>query len=164
LQATTTSMVLIMKRRTLLAAIAAFWIMLGQSAKADISSDVRALYQQFITAQNAGDMEEVRSLLIDRPDFLWVTDGMAVWGRDPTIARMSFFQKSEIWRVEPSLDKSRIVELGPDAAIFHLPLVLVIGSSSPGPDRLKFLVEVVCHKTTAGWRIAALLTTTDKSG
>jgi ketosteroid isomerase-like protein len=155
--------VLIKPKHALLSAFAMLCVLFGQSAKADTASDVRVLYQQFVAAQNAGDLGTVRSLLSDTADFLWVTDGMAVWGRDATIERMSLFQKSEIWRVEPGLDKSRIVELGSDVAIFHLPLVLVIGSSSPGPSRLRFLVEVVCHKTTAGWRIAALLTTTEKA-
>jgi uncharacterized protein (TIGR02246 family) len=156
-------MVLFAPKRVLLTVFAMLCVLFGQSAKADTASDVRALYQQFVTAQNAGDLATVRSLFSDKSDFLWVTDGMAVWGRDATIARMSLFQKSEIWRVEPGLDKSRTVELGSDVAILHLPLVLVIGSSTPGPSRLKFLVEVVCHMTAAGWRIAALLTTTEKA-
>ncbi len=159
---TARSLLMIIRERVLLSVFAMLCVLPGPSAKADTASDVRALYQQFVTAQNAGDLATVRSLLSDKADFLWVTDGIAVWGRDATIERMSLFQKSEIWRVEPSLDKSRTVELGSDVAIFHLPLALVIGSSSPGPSRLKFLVEVVCHKTAAGWRIAALLTTTEK--
>ena len=153
-----------MRKRALLAVFVAVLMMQGQSVRADTQSDVRALYQQFVAAQNASDLEKVRALLVEGPGFLWITDGMAVWGRDATIARMSLFQKSEIWRVDPELDKSRVVELGPDAAIFHLPLVLVIGSRSPGPSHLRFLVEVVCQKTAAGWRIAALLTTTEKPG
>jgi uncharacterized protein (TIGR02246 family) len=156
-------MVLVTMTRALLSVLAVIWLLVGHHARADTAADVRALYQQFVAAQNAGDLAKVRSLLVDTADFLWITDGMAVWGPDATVERMSLFQKSEIWRVEPSLDKSRVVELGPDAAIFHLPLVLVIGSSSPGPSRLKFLVEIVCRKTAAGWRIAALLTTADKS-
>jgi uncharacterized protein (TIGR02246 family) len=152
--------------RAALVAIAILWSpnVWSPSAWADTASDVRALYQQFVTAQNAFDLAKVRSLFIDRPDFLWVSDGTAVWGRDATLERMSVFQKSEIWRVEPELAKGRVIELGAEAAVYHLPLVLVIGSSSPGPSRLKFLVEVVCQKTSDGWRIAALLTTTDKSG
>jgi len=30
------------------------------------------------------------------------------------------------------------------------------------PDRLRFLVSVLCVKTPAGWRIAALFTSTEK--
>jgi uncharacterized protein (TIGR02246 family) len=156
-------MTLVTSRRILLTATALLWVFVGQSVKADTQSEVRSLYLEFVKAQNDRDLPKVRSLLVDTADFLWVTDGMAVWGRDATVERMSLFQKSEIWRVEPSLDRSRFIDLGPDTAIFHLPLVLVIGSSSPGPSHLKFLVEVVCRKTATGWRIAALLTTTDKS-
>ena len=133
-------------------------------ARADTALEVRALYQDFVAAQNAGDLATVRALLVDQPSFLWVTDGTAVWGPDAAIERMGLFQKSEIWHVDPDLARSRTILLGHDAAILHLPLTLAIGARSPGPDRLRFLVEVVCHRTAAGWRIAALLTTTDKSG
>ena len=138
-------------------------LMLTATARADTATDVLDLYRQFVAAQNAGDMKKVRFLLSDRPDFLWITDGTAVWGADAAVARMSLFQKSEIWRVEPDLTKSRTIALGDDAAILHLPLVLVIGAATPGPDRLRFLVEVVGHKTSVGWRIAALLTTSEKT-
>ena len=147
-----------------MAAIAAMIVCVGAVARADTVADVRGLYERFVAAQNVGNMEVVRSLLDERPEFLWVTDGMAVWGRDAAIARMRLFQKSEIWRVEPELGKARTIELGADAAVFHLPLTLVIGSSAPGPNHLRFLVEIVCRRTDGAWRIAALLTTTEKPG
>jgi hypothetical protein len=105
----------------------------------------------------------VRQLLIDSPSFLWVSDGMAVWGPDATLDRMAIFQKSEIWEVVPALDKSRVVDVAPEAAVLTLPLTLRIGARDPGPDQLRFLVNVLCVKKPEGWRIAALFTTADKS-
>ena len=145
-------------------AVAVVTVLLGTGARADTAADVRAVYQQFVTAQNAGDLQKVRSVLLDSPRFLWITDGMAVWGPDAALARMALFQQSEIWQVEPDPAKSQVIELGAVTAIFHLPLTLAIGAKAAGPDRLRFLVEVVCTRTAAGWRIAALLTTADKPG
>ena len=131
-------------------------------AGADQREDVLDLYQKFAAAQNARDLKGVRRLLSDHPDFLWVSDGRPVWGADAMIERMSTFQKSEIWRVDPAIDRSRAVSLSSDVAILHVPLVLEIGSHEK-TDRLAFLVGLVAKRTAQGWRINALFTTGDKS-
>jgi uncharacterized protein (TIGR02246 family) len=123
--------------------------------------EAQALYKRFAAAQNARDLDAVRATLSASPGFLWVSDGKSFWGRDAMIARMSSFQEAETWRVEPKLDRSAVVEIGPDAAFLHLPLDLVIGAKDR-PDRLKFLVSVLCSRTPEGWRIAALFTTAEK--
>ncbi len=151
--------------RCCLAALAAFLlavIPVRNLAAASTTDDVLALYKTFAAAQNARDLTEVRKTLLDSPRFLWVTDGMAVWGADSLLERMRLFQQSAVWRVEPDLDKAVLVPLSAESAMIHLPLTLVIGAASQ-PDRLRFLVEVVCVKMVDGWRIAALLTTTQKS-
>jgi hypothetical protein len=125
------------------------------------ADEVRALYDQFVTAQNARDVRKVRSLLLDSPKFLWVSDGKTFWGPDTMVERMASFQQAEIWQVDPALEKSVAVEVGADAAYLHLPLQLTIGFN-PTPDKLKFLVSMLCVKTDQGWRIAALFTTTEK--
>lgn len=133
------------------------------AAWASPAEEVRALYAEFVAAQNAHDLAHVRAVLLDSPTFLWVSDGKSVWGAEATLARMAGFQKAEIWRVEPDLAASKAVEVTPAVAYLHLPLTLVIGgNAAPGPDRLRFLVSVLGVETTAGWRIAALFTTTEK--
>src|SRR5438128_2419721 len=37
--------------------------------------EVRATYERFVAAQNARDLDGVRALLLDSPQFLWVSDG-----------------------------------------------------------------------------------------
>src|SRR5207253_962736 len=123
--------------------------------------EVRATYERFVAAQNARDLDGVRALLLDSPQFLWVSDGRSVWGREAMLARMASFQEAEVWFVAPALDKAVAVEVGADAAYLHLPLTLVIGSAK-APDRLPFLVSMLCVRTPAGWRIAALFTTPAK--
>jgi ketosteroid isomerase-like protein len=132
------------------------------AAHADNSEDVTALYSQFVEAQNERDLTKVEDFLLDTPKFLWVSDGMSIWGRKAVIDRMSTFQQSEIWHVTPDLTRAVPVELSETTAFLHLPLELAIGSKTPGPDRIKFLVSVICVKTGQGWRIAALFTTTEK--
>ena len=130
-------------------------------ARADPRDEMLKLYERFVTAQNAHDLKAVRNLLSNSPDFLWVSDGRPVWGADATVARMSGFQKSAVWRVVPTLDKARAVVLSADVGFLHLPLVLTIGSAD-APDHLPFLVEMVARRGADGWKIEALLTTNDK--
>jgi hypothetical protein len=130
--------------------------------RADNAADVRSLYAQFAAAQNERDLHRVEGLLLDSPTFLWVSDGMSVWGRKATIERMAMFQQSEIWHVTPDLGHAALVELNDTTAFLHLPLELAIGSTTPGPDKIPFLVSVLCVRTAHGWRIAALFTTTAK--
>jgi hypothetical protein len=129
-------------------------------------ADVVETYRRFVTAQNAGDLDAVRSLFTDTPRFLWVSDGQSIWGRDAAIERMSIFRQSEVWRVLPDLDSAVAVRLDDRTAYLNLSLVLEIGSRSPGPDRLPFLVSMLAHREAdnAPFRIAALFTTTRKPG
>ena len=130
-------------------------------AEADPSDEVRALYGQFAAAQNMRDLEKVGSLLLDSPSFLWVSDGKSIWGREAVLKRMALFQEARVWRVAPELDKAVAVTVSDNTAFLHLPLELAIAFSAAEPDRLRFLVSVLCVGTPEGWRIAALFTTTE---
>ena len=133
----------------------------AQSAVAAVPDDILALYQRFYTAQNAHDLKAVAQTLRDSPDFLWVSDGKSIWGRDKTLQRMSSFQSADVWRVEPNLKEARVVEVNDGTAYLHLTLDLVIGAKDK-PDRFPFLVSMLCARTDEGWKIAALFTTTPK--
>ncbi len=145
--------------RTFIIALAA--VLVCSAAIADTESDVRAAYLRFAEAQNARDLDWVRGEFVDDPEFLWVSDGKSFWGRDAVLARMGSFQRAEVWRVEPDIDASTVVELGADAALLHMPLTLVIGQAEK-PNRLRFLVSIVFVRRSEDWRIAALLTTNEK--
>lgn len=126
-----------------------------------VEAEVRAVYDRFVTAQNNRDLDTVRKTLSDREDFLWISDGKPFWGREAMIARMASFQEAEAWRVEPEYQSAKVVEVSPEAAYLHIPLVLVLGRQD-SPARLKWLVQVLCQKSGGEWRIAALFTAEDK--
>jgi uncharacterized protein (TIGR02246 family) len=134
---------------------------LASPALADPQAEVRALYDAFAAAQNAHDIDAVRATLSDSADFLWISDGRPVWGRDAMLERMAGFQKAEVWRVEPEYAASKVIVLDDNTAVFHIPLLLVLGTKAD-PARLKWLVEVLCQKEAGGWRIAGLFTAQDK--
>lgn len=145
-------------------AVAAIGIAVATSVRAVRAApadEIVALYERFAEAQNRRDIEAVRSLLLPSDRFLWVSDGKAFWGPDAMLERMARFQQAAVWVVEPDRARRRIVEVADDRAHLHQPLVLRIGSAE-APDRIPFLVSVLCERTAAGWRIAALLTTVEK--
>jgi ketosteroid isomerase-like protein len=152
--------------RSLLLADFGMWIFLAYfawmiiPARADTRSEVLAAYGEFATAQNARDLVRVKAALLDSPDFLWASDGKSVWGRDALVERMNRFQTLEVWRVEPVLDRAKVVQVAEGVAYLHMPLDLHLGARS-GPTVTRFLVSILCRKTAEGWRIAALFTTLD---
>lgn len=134
----------------------------ASAALAGTAGEIRATYLRFAEAQNAHDRVRIGAFFIEGPEFLWVSDGKSFWGREAVLARMGNFQNSAVWRVEPELSNSTVVTLDATTALLHLPLTLVIGSAK-APDRLHFLVSIIFVRRVEGWRIAALLTTTQKS-
>ncbi|WP_422022547.1 nuclear transport factor 2 family protein [Roseibium sp.] len=123
-----------------------------------LEAEIRAVYGEFMDAQNARDLDRAGSFFIDGPDFLWVSDGRSVWGREATLERMGNFQKAAVWTVHPELELARIIRLGPETAMLHFPLVLEIGQEA-NPNRLGFLVSALFVRNGDDWRIASLLTT-----
>jgi hypothetical protein len=47
--------------------------------------EVRATFERFVASQNAHEVKAVESLLLNSPDFLWITRGTPVWGSDPRL-------------------------------------------------------------------------------
>jgi uncharacterized protein (TIGR02246 family) len=146
--------------KTILAAFLSLALSTGATL-AGTADEVRATYRQFAEAQNARDLGRIGAFFVDGPQFLWVSDGKSFWGREAVLARMSGFQSAATWQVEPDLAASTVVELDPATALLHMPLVLMIGSAE-APDRLHFLVSILFVRRATDWRIAALLTTSEK--
>ena len=131
------------------------------AARAGTGDEVLATYRAFAEAQNARDPARIGAFFVDGPGLLWVSDGKSFWGREAIVGRMTGFQKAATWRVEPDIDRAAVIEPAPGTALLHMPLTLVIGSSE-APDRLRFLVSLLFVRADADWKIAALLTTTEK--
>lgn len=119
-------------------------------------------YRGFAAAQNSHDLKAVGAFFTDGPEFLWVSDGQSYWGREAVLERMGLFQRAEHWEVKPGLDQARVIMLSEESGILHMPLTLEIGSAA-SPSVLPFLVSIVFRRIGPEWRIAALLTTNDKT-
>ena len=104
------------------------------SAKALPEDDVRATFDQFVTAQNAHDAAAVRELLLDSPSFLWVTRGAPIWGRDAALKRFEALYQGT-WKLSPDTANLKAVMVNDMTAQIHGPITFNIGPPGPAGAR-----------------------------
>jgi ketosteroid isomerase-like protein len=118
--------------------------------------DVRAAFDQFVNAQNAHDIVAVRELLLDSPNFLWVTRGTPIWGREAALKRFEALYQGT-WKLSPDASNLKVVLVNDMTAQVYAPITFNIGpAGQAAPDAL-FLMNQTLTKTAAGWRIANIL-------
>ena len=118
--------------------------------------DVRAVFDRFVTAQNAHDTNGVRELLLDSPNFLWVTRGAPVWGRDAALKRFEMLYQGT-WKLSPDTAALKAVLLTDTTAQLHVPITFNIGPAGQTAPDAPFLMNQTLVKTAVGWRIANIL-------
>ncbi len=98
------------------------------ASAATMEDEVHAVFDKYIAVQNAHDLKAMRNLLIDSPDFLWVTRGKPIWGREAALKGLEERYKGT-WHIEPDRKEFRVIS--------YINLVMV--------------------KKPEGWRIASIL-------
>ena len=103
-------------RTSLLAAAAVVMSLCHMPALAAAPEDeVRAAFDQFVTAQNAHDLKAVEASLLAAPEFLWITRGTAVWGHEAALKRFAALYGGT-WRLEPETSNLKVIMLGQEVA------------------------------------------------
>ena len=141
-------------RLTLLAlAAASLW---GTPALAAPDDEVRATFDRFVAAQNAHDPAAVRALLADSPNFLWITRGNVVWGRDAAIKRFEA-NYAGTWKLAPKLSELKVMVLNESAAQLFVPILFTTGpAGQPAQDSWSFINQTLV-KTADGWKVMSIL-------
>ncbi len=118
--------------------------------------EVKATFDRFVVSQNAHDVSVVRELLLDSPNFLWVTRGAPIWGRDAAVKRFEILYQGT-WKLSPDISSLKVVMLTETTAQLFVPIVFNMGPpGQPAPDT-PFLMNMTLVKSAAGWRIASIL-------
>lgn len=150
-----------MFRRTLTAIVVGAFLVLGQQASGraadiDMKDEVQAVFERFVEAQNAHDVQAVEDLLSESQEFLWITRGTPVWGREAAIER---FRKlyAGTWNLEPDMGELKVLELGSDAAQLFVPVTFKIAPAGETAQPSTFLMNQTLIKTADGWKIASIL-------
>ena len=126
------------------------------TAFAGVNDEVRATFDRFVAAQNAHDVSAVRDLLLDSPDFLWITRGAPIWGRDAALMRFEALYQGT-WKLSPDTSNLKVVAFNSKTAQLFVPIIYSIGpAGQPAPDA-PFIMNQTLVKTGKGWRIANII-------
>ena len=145
-------------RKPLIAAlfIAGMIAFSATGATAAPEDDVRVAFDQFVYAQNSHDLAAVRELLLDSPNFLWVTRGTPIWGREAALKRFEALYQGT-WKLSPDASNLKVVLVNDMTAQVYVPITFNIGPAGQTAPDAPFLMNQTLIKTAAGWRIASIL-------
>ena len=81
--------------------------LLGGHASAADESEARAFFTKFVAAQNAHDVDAVKSMLWDSPGMLWFGRNVETRGRDAVANRFGEYYRG-IWHLEPDMSQFHV--------------------------------------------------------
>ena len=143
--------------RRMMAYIALLLISLvANAASAAPEDEVRATFERFVATQNAHDVKALEYLLLNSPDFLWITRGTAVWGSDSALKRFTALYEGT-WRLDPEASSLRITMLGDRVAQIYVPIIFTIGAPGQSAQATQFLMNQVLVKMPDGWKVSSIL-------
>jgi uncharacterized protein (TIGR02246 family) len=125
----------------------------GQAGTED---EVKALFAKFVSAQNSHDLKAVSELLQDSPQFLWITRGTPIWGRDAALKRFEALYQGT-WSLDPKTDELKIIELHPGVVQLYVPITFMISAPGQTAQPTRFLMNQVVVKTADGWKVSSIL-------
>lgn len=125
-------------------------------AAASPQDEVRQTFERFVAAQNAHDIKAVEDLLVDSPEFLWITRGTPIWGREAALKRFRALYEGT-WQLAPETGGLKVLMLGENAAQLFVPISFSIGAPGQAPQTTRFLMNQLLVKTPGGWRVSAIL-------
>ena len=121
-----------------------------------MEDEVRAVFDKYVAAQNAHDLKAVRGLLADSPDFLWITRGRPLWGRDAALKSLEERYKGT-WHIEVDRKEFRVFSVSRRVAQVYAQTQLTVGDPGVEPAKNRVYINLVMVKKPEGWRITSIL-------
>src|SRR5438874_3396834 len=109
-------------------------------AAASPEDEVRQTFERFVAAQNGHDVQAVGSLLLESSNFLWITRGTPVWGRDAALKRFSALYEGT-WQLAPETGALKVLVLGEGTAQVIVPIIFKIGAAGQTAQTTRFLMN-----------------------
>jgi ketosteroid isomerase-like protein len=120
------------------------------------AEEVRATFDRFVAAQNAHDVKALEAVLLDSPQFLWITRGTPIWGRDEALRRFEAIYAGT-WHLAPETGEFRVVVSQPQVAQIFVPIVFTSGAAGQPPQETRVLMNQVLVKVGSAWKVASIL-------
>ncbi|MFM7304899.1 MAG: nuclear transport factor 2 family protein [Alphaproteobacteria bacterium] len=125
-----------------------------------LKEEVSETFRRFVAAQKGRDEAELAPLLLEGPEFLWVTtSAVTIWGRDAALARFRANWEKQ-WHLDPDLAALRIVEISPGVALLHVPLRFTFAPHGEQAIPTSIKWSGVFRRVEDRWIIAAILLAT----
>jgi hypothetical protein len=118
------------------AALAAVLMICADSVQAGTEDEVKAQFSKFVATLNAHDLKAVSDTLLDSPQFLWITRGAPIWGREAALKRF---------------------EVQPGVAQVYVPITFRIAPAGQAAQPTRFLMNQILVKTPEGWKVSSVL-------
>lgn len=141
-------------RRTAALMLAA-WTLHATPAAASGDVEVRAAFDRFVQVQNAHDTRALQELLADSPQFIWITRGTVIWGREAAMQRFAKLHEGT-WKLEPDLASLRVLPIGSDAVQLHVPVTFTTGAPGEAPQTVRMFLNQVWSRTGGAWRVLSI--------
>ncbi len=138
------------------AALAVVLMIFAGSAQAGAEDEVKTQFSKFVAAQNAHDLKAVGDMLLDSPQFLWITRGAPIWGREAALKRFEALYQGT-WSLDPKTDELKVFELQPGVAQLYVPITFMIAPAGQTAQPTRFLMNQILVKTPEGWKISSVL-------
>lgn len=142
--------------KSLLALLFAAAVYVVPARAATMEEEVRALFDRYVAIQNAHDSKSMRSLLVDSPDFLWISRGKPIWGREAALKELEERYKGT-WHLEVDRTDLRVISVSRRVAHVYAATQLTEGDAGARPSRVRAYINLVMVKKPEGWQIASVL-------
>jgi hypothetical protein len=126
----------------------------GSTTGKELEIGVRAVFERFVAAQNTHDTRDLRLLLLNAPDFLWITPyGETLWA---ALERFRNFFRGT-WSVEPDMAQLRVWPVGISVAQLFVPVVLQVGAEGQPTRVTRLLLNQTLVRVGSSWQIASIV-------
>ena len=126
------------------------------NSKGTTKDDPITLFEEFIKAQNQHDLTALNNLLVDSPDFIWITQGQTIWGKESALKRFENLYKGT-WNLEPDKSNFKIILLDKKTSHIYVPITFTIGALGKEPKQIKFLMNMIIVNKSGRWKVSAIL-------
>jgi hypothetical protein len=144
-------------KNVVLTALVLISVSLGGRASAEPNeAEARALFTRFVAAQNAHDVNQVKSMLWTSPQMLFFSRGTEARGAEAASDRFKEYYQGT-WHLEPDMSKFHVAAISNDVMQILVPIVFTRGLPGTQPQSDTFLISQTFVRDAHGWQIASIL-------
>ncbi|OPY99055.1 DUF4440 domain-containing protein [Bradyrhizobium sacchari] len=127
----------------------------GRASAAADEAQARAVFLQFVAAQNAHNASDVRAMLWNSPDMLSVTRGVQTKGADAVAARFKEYYEGT-WHLEPDMSQFHAATMSNDVMQILVPILFTRGLPGKPPRDDVFLISQTFVREGSSWFVASI--------